>query len=77
MNYPETARIVTMLHRLQEAHIQTCPLWQPLHLSAAHHGAWATDCSVAEHLYREALSLPCSVGLDEAGAQRVVGELGR
>jgi perosamine synthetase len=54
-----------LLHRLQEAHIQTRPLWQPLHLSAVHHGAWATDCSVAEHLYREALSLPCSVGLDE------------
>ena len=43
--------------------IQTRPLWQPLHLSKAHTGAVATNCSTAERLNHSALSLPCSVGL--------------
>jgi perosamine synthetase len=60
-----------LLARLGEAGIQTRPLWQPLHLSAAHRGAYAVDCGVAERLYRQALSLPCSVGLS-ADAQAMV-----
>ena len=57
---------------LAEAGIQTRPLWQPLHLSAAHRGAFAVDCSVAERLYRQALSLPCSVGLSSVAQAMVI-----
>jgi perosamine synthetase len=42
---------------------QTRPLWQPLHLSAPHQEAYCVGGAVAESLYRNALSLPCSVGL--------------
>lgn len=52
-----------LLQMLRQAGIQTRPLWQPMHLSPAHHQAYAVDCSVAERLNREALSLPCSVNL--------------
>jgi perosamine synthetase len=52
-----------LLRELAAFNIQARPLWQPLHLSAAHAGAFATDCPVAERLNRDALSLPCSVGL--------------
>jgi len=61
-----------LLRYLGTAKIQTRPLWQPAHLSPAHQGMRATDCSVAERLNREALSLPCSVGLREADQLRVI-----
>ncbi len=62
-----------LLKALEADAIQTRPLWQPLHLSRAHEGAFHGGCPVAERLNREALSLPCSVGLSEAD-QRRVGE---
>lgn len=61
-----------LLHKLHEARIETRPLWQPAHLSPAHQSAFAMPCPVAERLKREAISLPCSVGLTEAHQQRVI-----
>lgn len=61
-----------LLRALQAENIQTRPLWQPLHLSAAHSGAWAEPCPVAERLNLECLSLPCSVGLTDAQQARVI-----
>ena len=61
-----------LLRGLDADKIQTRPLWQPAHLSPAHRGMRATDCTVAERLNRDALSLPCSVGLTEADQQRVI-----
>ena len=62
-----------LLARLALARIQTRPLWQPLHLSPAHRDAVVLGGEVAERLYRTALSLPCSVGLDPATQDRVIG----
>jgi perosamine synthetase len=61
-----------LLRALGERKIQSRPLWQPLHLSGAHRGESATECPVAERLNREALSLPCSVGLSESEQARVI-----
>lgn len=61
-----------LLARFHDAKIQTRPLWQPMHLSPAHPGAFATDCTVAERLNLECLSLPCSAGLTDAQQQRVM-----
>jgi perosamine synthetase len=61
-----------LLRRLGERKIQTRPLWQPLHQSGAHRGESHTECPVAERLNRDALSLPCSVGLTEAEQARVI-----
>ena len=52
--------------------IQTRPVWQPMHLSPAHDGAFATDCSVSERLNRDGLSLPCSVGLSNNDREYVI-----
>lgn len=52
--------------------IDSRPLWQPLHLSPAHRGAFAGACETAERLYAEALSLPSSVNMTSADQQRVV-----
>lgn len=61
-----------LLRHLDRIGIQTRPLWQPMHLSPAHRGSYATDCSVAERLNRQAISLPCSVGIKEEDRTRVV-----
>jgi perosamine synthetase len=60
-----------ILHALDQAGIQTRPLWQPLHLSPAHRPNDAR-CPVAEEIQREALSLPCSVGLTDDEQTRVI-----
>ena len=52
-----------LLRQLQRNGIQSRPLWQPMHRSAAHEKAWWTGGEVADRLNREALSLPCSVSL--------------
>jgi perosamine synthetase len=61
-----------LLRKLTMQRIQARPLWQPMHLSAAHRGAEIVNGDVAERIYREALSLPSSVGLDEADQTRVI-----
>jgi len=66
-----------LLRRLERDRIQTRPLWQPLHRSLPHAGAFATDCSVADRLNRDALSLPCSVGLEAAAQNRVIEQMER
>lgn len=64
-----------LLAALEAVWVQTRPLWQPLHRSAAHAGAVRTECPVAERLNREALSLPCSVGLTPAMQDEVIERL--
>ena len=64
-----------LLRRLSGHRIQTRPLWQPIHLSTAHMGAQAYYCDCAERLNRDALSLPCSVGLLEDDQRRVIDVL--
>lgn len=64
-----------LLRRLAAESVQTRPLWQPMHLSPAHNAAGSAPCPVAEQLYRQAISLPCSVGLTEAAQTRVIDAL--
>jgi perosamine synthetase len=66
-----------LLGRLQAAGVGTRPLWQPLHLSPAHRGCQAYRCDVSERLYREGLSLPCSVGLEPREQDRVMRAIAR
>lgn len=61
-----------LLRQLETHKIQTRPLWQPAHLSRAHRDAFAVDCSVATQLNRDAISLPCSVGLTRKDQARVI-----
>jgi perosamine synthetase len=60
-----------LMRRLAEEGIHTRPLWQPLHLSESQAGAPPRRCEVAERLARDALSLPCSAGLQESDLRRV------
>lgn len=51
--------------------ISARPLWQPMHLSAAHSGSQALPCPVASRLFERGVSLPSSFGLTEADQLRV------
>lgn len=57
--------------------IETRPLWQPLHQSPAHRGAWHTACPVAEAAHATALSLPCSTHLTDPDLDRVADAVRR
>jgi perosamine synthetase len=64
-----------LLRRFEAQKIQTRPLWQPLHRSAPHCASQAYRCEVADRLNRDALSLPCSVGLTPEQQERVISVL--
>ncbi len=61
-----------LMRKLADHGIQARPLWQPMHLSSAHAGSYAVDCSTAERLNKNALSLPCSVGLTDFQHAKVI-----
>lgn len=64
-----------LLQHLHRSHILARPLWQPLHRCPAHAGSPAYRVEVADRLYREAVSLPSSVGLTQEEQERVVGAI--
>jgi len=61
-----------LLRSLAARNIQARPFWQPLHLSPAHQNGVLLPCPVAERLNRDAISLPCSVGLTQEEQTRVI-----
>jgi perosamine synthetase len=73
--YGEDSRSV--LRRLAGLGIQTRPLWEPLHRSRPHRSADGGSAAIAEALFRDALSLPCSVGLSAVDQERVIASLRR
>jgi len=64
-----------LLRRLEQEQIQTRPLWRPIHRSRAFVDCGLFECPVAERLNREALSLPCSVGITEEDLHTVLDVL--
>ena len=61
-----------LLQALAAKKIQCRPLWQPIHQSPAHAVSQAGELTVSEQLTKEALSLPCSVGLSKEAQQEVI-----
>ena len=64
-----------LMRHLDAHRIQTRPLWQPLHCSPAHAGRQSYRVEVADRLYRESLSLPCSVGLTPQQREQVLATI--
>jgi perosamine synthetase len=61
-----------LLEQLDRHRIQARPLWQPMHCSPAHDASSSPACPRAEELHRQAISLPCSVGLTARDQDRVI-----
>ena len=64
-----------LLQYLEGEKIQSRPLWQPMHRSLAHAGAEVVGGEVADVLYREGLSLPCSADISDAQRGRVAAAI--
>lgn len=64
-----------LLKALAERGIQTRPLWQPMHMSPAHARVESRPMPVSEELAKDALSLPCSVGLSLEEQDRVIAAI--
>jgi perosamine synthetase len=64
-----------LMRFLNSKSIQTRPLWQPIHLSKPHKSESAVKLPIAERLYKQALSLPCSADLNEQEQSRVIEEI--
>ena len=66
-----------LMHRLRQLGIQSRPLWKPLHQLKPYAGCRsAGPIDVAPAIHREALSIPCSVGLSPEDQSRVVAAIG-
>ena len=61
-----------LLRELAARKIQARPLWQPIHRSPAHDASGSPSCPNSDMLYRQAISLPCSVGLTPSDQSRVI-----
>ncbi len=61
-----------LMARLQEAHVQSRPLWHPLHLLKPFRDCVAHRVDVANRIYRSGLSLPSSVGLQPEDQHQVI-----
>lgn len=64
-----------LLKALSAHKIQCRPLWQPIHQSLAHAQSRTGELPVSERLNKEALSLPCSVGLTKDAQQKVINHI--
>lgn len=62
----------SLLEGLRREGIETRPLWHPLHSLKPFDGAYAYKIEVADDLYRQAISLPSSVGLTNIDQDRVI-----
>jgi len=61
-----------LMRALGENHIQARPLWAPIHAQSPYRNYQTYQIEVTPELYRNALSLPCSVGLSAEDQQRVI-----
>lgn len=63
------------LLRILQKRDQTRPLWQPIHLSKAYTHCQSYYGDVAEQINQHALSLPCSVGIQDEDIDKVITEI--
>lgn len=66
-----------LMRRLRQAGIQTRPLWHPIHSLPPYQKCQSYKIEVADELYRQGLSLPCSVGISYEQLDRVIAEIAR
>ncbi len=58
---------------LEDADIESRPLWKPMHLQPVFASCEAVGGAVAEALFRDGLCLPSGTAMSEADLARVVG----
>jgi pyridoxal phosphate-dependent aminotransferase EpsN len=66
-----------LIARLEEAGIESRPVWKPMHLQPLYASAQRYGGQVAEDLFRRGICLPSSSSLDDDDRNRVIGEVRR
>jgi perosamine synthetase len=61
--------------RLKVESIETRPFWRPVHRQVPYLDCQSYRIEVADRLYEQGISLPCSVGLTRDQQDRVIGEI--
>lgn len=61
-----------VMSALQERGIQSRPVWTPIHTMPIYSDCYRAGGNVAERLFSTGLSLPCSVGLNDADQDFVI-----
>ena len=61
-----------LMDKLKERKIQSRPLWHPVNSLPPFKTCQSYKVQIADRLYRDALNLPCSVGLTPADQSRVI-----
>ena len=61
-----------LLKELAARKVQCRPLWQPMHRSEAHDSSGSPPCPNADLIHKQAISLPCSVGLTPSAQDQVI-----
>jgi perosamine synthetase len=61
--------------RLKAEAIETRPFWRPVHRQVPYLDCQSYRIEVADRLYEQGISLPCSVGLSGEQQNRVIGEV--
>ena len=64
-----------ILQQLDKMKIQTRPLWCPMHMLPVYKNVQSYHIEYAEKIYKEALSLPCSIGLDIPSQEKVLNAI--
>lgn len=65
----------SLLRYLEDRKIQSRPLWHPIYSLKPYKGCQAYHIAVADELYAQALSIPCSVGLRESDLTHVINTI--
>lgn len=61
-----------LMHALEEKSVASRPLWMPLHMLKPYANSQAYRVEHAERIWRQALSLPCSVSLSQEDQEQVI-----
>ncbi len=62
----------SLIQRLEEANIESRPVWKPMHMQPLYAGCERFGGAVVEELHRDGICLPSSSSLSEADQMRVV-----
>jgi dTDP-4-amino-4,6-dideoxygalactose transaminase len=64
-----------LIQRLAEASIEARPLWRPLNRTAPFRRCARLGGHIADDLFRDGVSIPCSVGLTDADQDHVIATI--
>jgi dTDP-4-amino-4,6-dideoxygalactose transaminase len=64
-----------LMRKLRKEDIESRPLWRPGHRQPPYRGCQTHRIEVADRLYEQGLSLPCSVGIAEQDLARVISSI--